>query len=249
MYFCLWVQLSCLITPPLISVYPHTLPQLQLATQRLATQAFRPGTTKSHLQQASTYTNFCDHYRFPFINPSLSTITCYITYRTQNFQSTCSIYNYMYGVRFLHKEVGLARDSLDSFPVTALLRAADITMRVHPCRHLPILPTLLLQLCQLTFSLGALGPSMLVALTFDSFVCCTKAMWLHLPPPSSTSPGKPVVEMSSRLPGPSHHRPMNENTSDHGHFTTPTHSSSSWPSCCSSGCFSSSRCFISFDHP
>ena len=111
------------------------------------------------------YINFCDNYHLPFINSSLSTITCYITHLTQHFRSFHSIRNYVSEVRFLHKELRLIPVSLDSFPVAALLRAADITMWVPPLHHLPILPCLLHQLCQLTSSMGTLGPSMGMCLT------------------------------------------------------------------------------------
>ena len=85
-----------------------------------------------HLQQTSTYIHFCDHYSLPLLNPSIPTITCYITYLIQHFKSARSVCNYISGIRFLHKELGLAPVSLDSFPVILLLRAADITMRLPP---------------------------------------------------------------------------------------------------------------------
>ena len=49
------------------------------------------------------------------------------------------------------------------------MRAADITIRVPPLHHLPILSPLLLQLFQLSSSLRDLEPSMWVALTIGFF--------------------------------------------------------------------------------
>ena len=127
----------------LVTDYPLTLQQLQCATHRLAAHSFRPGTTKYHAQQASTFIKFCDIYHLPFIQPSVSTVTSYVTYLTQHFQSSASVHNYISRVRFMHRELGLIPEVLDSFPVASLLRAADITMRVPPLRHLPILLPLL----------------------------------------------------------------------------------------------------------
>ena len=64
---------------------------------------------------------------------------------------------------------GLSPSSLNSFQVHCLLGAADISMRTPPLRHLPILPDLLHHHCLLTPSLGPLGPSMQVCLTFMFF--------------------------------------------------------------------------------
>ena len=102
---------------------------------------------QNNIQQASTFMNFCVHYHLSFIMPSVSTTCCYITYLTQHCKSASSVRNYISGVRFLHKELGLTPDNVDSSPVSSLLRPGDITTRVPPLRHLPILPTLLHQLC------------------------------------------------------------------------------------------------------
>ena len=69
----------------------------------------------------------------------------------------------------MHRELGLILEALDSFPVASLLRAADITMQVPPLRRLPILPPLFHQCCLLSSSLGVLGPSIQVCLTFGFF--------------------------------------------------------------------------------
>ena len=77
--------------------------------------------------------------------------------------------NYISGVRFLHKELGLTLPTIDSFLVTSLLQVADITMRTLPLRCLPIFPHLRHQLCLLTTSLRPLGPSMQVCFTNGPF--------------------------------------------------------------------------------
>ena len=68
-----------------------------------------------------------------------------------------------------HKELGLNTDAVDSFPVTSLIWAADISMCVSPLRRILILPGLLHQLCLLSYSLGPLGLSMWVCLPFAFF--------------------------------------------------------------------------------
>ena len=125
--------MSCNLLPE----YPLTFTQLRVATHQLAAQAYRPGTSRNQVQQASTFIKFCDHYHLPFINPSMSTICCYITHLTHHFKSSASVRNYLSGVRFLHKQLGLTTESLDSFPVTSLLRAARITMRTPPLGGCP----------------------------------------------------------------------------------------------------------------
>ena len=50
------------------------------------------------------------------------------------------------GVRFLHKELGLAAEVLDSFPIISLLQVADLTMRPHHSATYLCLPHLLSQL-------------------------------------------------------------------------------------------------------
>ena len=48
----------------------------------------------------------------------------------------------------LHTKISLMLEALISFPVKALLRAADITMQPPPpIHHLPILSRLLTQMC------------------------------------------------------------------------------------------------------
>ena len=69
----------------------------------------------------------------------------------------------------LHSQLGLTSEALDSFPIKALLRAADITMWIPtqpPIMILPILPRLLTQMSQLSTSLGAIAQVMGVCLMF-----------------------------------------------------------------------------------
>ena len=155
--------LSCL-TPPPLSIFQTIASPIPQCSRRhfIWPQSFHSGTSKNHLQQASTNVNVCDHYSLPFLNPSISTITCCITYLTQHFKSACSVCNYLSGVRFVHRELGLAPGSLDSFPFIALLWAAEFTMHLPPLplHHLSVLPHLLIHLCQLISILGVLEPSM-----------------------------------------------------------------------------------------
>ena len=113
---------------------PEYLPllQLQQATQHLAPHAFSPGTSKNHAQQAQSFIQFCDHYHLCFLDPDDSTLCLYITHLSRRFSSAHSIRNYVSRVRTLHKEVGLAQASLESYQVSCLLQAADISMRTPP---------------------------------------------------------------------------------------------------------------------
>ena len=106
-------------------------------------------------------------------------------------------------------------------------------------------PPLLLQLCQLSSSLGDMGSSMQVALTFGFFGMLRQS---NLAPILS----HPVRQVKAHLPwrrhpgppGTSHHHSMVKNHSNGGHLHSPPHPSSSWPSCRSRGSFSfSDLCF------
>ena len=99
----------------------------------------------------------------------MSTLTYYIAFLTKKFNSARSVRNYISGIRTLHKQMCLDPPSLNSFPVHTLLRAADLSMRTPPNRRLPITPRLLAQLCELCKEIGAIGPSLRVALTFGFF--------------------------------------------------------------------------------
>ena len=136
------------------------------ATASLAAQAFHPGTAANHACQVDAVITFCDHYNLDFTNTASSTLCYYIIHLTSIFNSSKSIRNYVSKVRFLHKQLSLVLESLDSFPVSSLLRAADLTMRTALFQHLAFLSHLLTKLCQLSSSLGSLGPPMKFCLTF-----------------------------------------------------------------------------------
>ena len=70
------------------------------------------------------------------------------------------------GVRFLHRQHSLTPEAFDSFQVTSLFRAVDLTKRTLPLRRLPILLHLLTQLCQLSDRLSTLGYAMKVCPIF-----------------------------------------------------------------------------------
>ena len=89
------------------------------------------------------------------------------THLTHWFQSSRSICNYA-SIVLGPSTKRLA--AIDSFPVSSLLRDADISMRTPLLQRLPILPPLLHRLSILTTSLGPLGPAMQVCLTYVFFV-------------------------------------------------------------------------------
>ena len=108
------------------------------------------------LQPTITFIECCDHYHLKFIQPSSSTLCCYITYLTGHFQSSKSVYN-ISGVRVLLRQLELTAEVIDSFPIISLLHAADITMQTPPLGCLPILPHLPHQLCLIFSSLDNWG--------------------------------------------------------------------------------------------
>ena len=145
------------------------LEQLDQQYAALKAQAFRPGTTLNHQCQARLYTQFCEHYGFIAVNPAVSTLTYYITHLAGRFKSSTSVRNYVSGINTMHKQVGLQVPALQSFPVTTLLRAVDLSLRTPPHRRLPITPSLLHKLCKLCDCIGQFGVVLKVALTFGYF--------------------------------------------------------------------------------
>ena len=68
------------------------------------------------------------------INPVL---LHHVTYITSHFQSPKSIHNYISGVTFLHRQLGLTSEAIDSFSIISLLHTADITHYVHTTTQAP----------------------------------------------------------------------------------------------------------------
>ena len=124
------------------------------ATDAVATHTFCPGTKANHLWHANCFMEFCDHNLLQFIHSSAT--FCYSPVNpSERGRSRGSmpdwlgysllIYhishlpipitkehpNYISRVRFLHKQLGLTPQALDSFPITPLQRAADITCTHH----------------------------------------------------------------------------------------------------------------------
>jgi hypothetical protein len=70
------------------------------------------------------------------------------------FSSARSVRNYVSGVRFMHKALGLQACPLNSFLLATMLRAEDLTLRNPSHIKLTITPRLLHKLCLVTFQLG-----------------------------------------------------------------------------------------------
>ena len=103
------------------------LPQLKQETAALTAHAFHPGMPAKHARQAQAYIRFCDNYNLQFIYPQVSTIY-YVTHLTTTcFSSAKSIRNYICGVRFLHKQLSLTPEGLDSFPCCVYSRLPILT--------------------------------------------------------------------------------------------------------------------------
>ena len=113
--------------------------------------------------------------------PSSATLCYYITLLTHQFQSPKSIHNYISKIRFLHKQLRLTLEAIDSAPLISLLKAADIIMRTSLLRHLHIRPDLLHHLYLLTTSLRPLGSAMKVCLAFGFFAMLRQS---NLTPPT-----------------------------------------------------------------
>ena len=115
--------------------------------------------------------DFCKYYILAFINPSSATICYFITYWHKTsllpkaWGTPCQVCS-----SFTGSWVGKHQSWRASLPVACLWRTAYPNMRVQQLSCLLILPTLLYQLCSLVDSLGLLGSSMKICLTFGSFV-------------------------------------------------------------------------------
>ena len=123
----------------------------------------------NHRRQQDSYTAFCEHYGYRPVNPSTSTLAYYITHLANKFTSAASVRNYVSGVAFMHKQLGVEAPAITSFPVTTLLRAVDLTLRTPPQRKQPIYPALLHKLCRLCDMIGTFGVAMKVAITFGFY--------------------------------------------------------------------------------
>lgn len=111
-------------------------------------QAFRPGTQKNHLTQFRAYLLFCAYFHLDYINPSSETLCLYTEFLTHSFKSPGSTKNYMSGVRLLHKFLHEPCEEVDSFELSLLLRAIDITSDHQPKKKLPITVDILHALIQ-----------------------------------------------------------------------------------------------------
>lgn len=145
------------------------LATLRLAAKRRKAQAFAPGTSANHTAQFSMYLQFCLTYNLQDINPTVDTIILYTEYLAQKFHSHKSVYNYISGVRLLHKLLGITAPSLYSFDLSLMLRATKMTMTTTPQPKLPITPAILLQLCSQSAMLGEHGIVVQCALAFGFF--------------------------------------------------------------------------------
>ena len=135
-------------------------------------------------------------------------------------------------VHFLHRQLGLTPEAFNSFHVMSLLRAVDVTMRTPPLRQLPIFPHLLTQLCQLSGSLGSLGPAIKVCLTFGFLGMLRQSI---LAPPSVTTfdPTRHLCKGDVILAHPGHPVDSSMDQIDSGGGQDPrvAHPLHLWPSC------------------
>ena len=139
------------------------------------------------------FVNFCDHYRCQFLLPSVSSVCIHITQLTHPLHSSNSVKNYVSGIRVLHKQLDLSPSSLGSFQVPCFVtKSRHLYEDPPPVRHLPILPDPLCRLSLLTPSLGPLGPSMLVCLTFGYFAMLRQSNLAPSAPSTLTPLGTPA---------------------------------------------------------
>ena len=118
------------------------LTTLKVQTAALVAEAFRRGTTPNHVHQKSCFIRFCNNYSLKFINPAPSTLCYFITHLSSTFSSSKSVRNYVSRVCFLHTQLRLTMEAFDSFQVSSLLRAADLTTKTTPLLGIcPSFPT------------------------------------------------------------------------------------------------------------
>ena len=90
--------------------------------------AFRPGTNANHKSQIKAYLLFCNYYNLKDINPTTETICLFVEFLAASVNSPRVIHNYISGVRFLHKLLGLHPDSLYSFDLDLMMRSVTLTL-------------------------------------------------------------------------------------------------------------------------
>lgn len=132
-------------------------------------QAFRPGTASNHRTQIELFTTFCVYINVDHINPSSETLCLYIEYLAQNLSSPQSVANYFSGVRTLHKYLQQDCPALDSFEVSLMLRACNLTMYNRPLQRLPITMDILNHVVQATSNLGLEGKVFKCAVLFGYY--------------------------------------------------------------------------------
>ena len=95
-------------------------------------QAFTQGTTQNHTSQIRLYVSFCIHFGLRDIDPEPDTVCLYIEFLAQNLKSPKSVANYISSAKFLHKWLGRSVQAFESFEVSLLLRACNLTMGHTP---------------------------------------------------------------------------------------------------------------------
>lgn len=137
--------------------------------RRRKQHAFRPGTVANHRSQFALYLSFCVHYNLPYVDPSPHTVCLYTEFLARSFSSPRAIRNYVSGIRLFHKLMSKDCAAVNSFEVSLILRALDLTMQHTPKQRLPIDSGILSAICSACNSLGALGVVCKVAFLFGYF--------------------------------------------------------------------------------
>ena len=131
-----------------LSDFPLTLLQLKLPPKHsviMCSVWVSHPNTSARCKYSPTSASITTHHKSPLLLYHLC-VTAHC--------SSKSVRNNVSGVRFLHKQVGLAPEVLDSLPVACQLRSVDLSMCTS---HTGGSPELLHSLCLLTISLGYWG--------------------------------------------------------------------------------------------
>ena len=132
-------------------------------------QAFTQGTRQNHTSQIRLYISFCIHFGLRDIDPEPDTACLYVEFLAQNLKSPKSVANYISSVKFLHKWLGQPVQAFESFEVSLLLRACNLTMGHVPLQRRPLSPDLIRLVLKTARSTSSCYPVLKCAILFSFF--------------------------------------------------------------------------------
>ncbi len=115
------------------------------------------------------YKNFCSKYNQSALNPTEETIAGYIEFLAQKLTSYKSLVNYISGVRSYLKFHRKSTEVINTYHISLLLRACQLTMSYPSRKKEPVSIHELKLICSACDKIGAKGILLKVAVTFAFF--------------------------------------------------------------------------------